>query len=226
MGAPGQEADLEILAIAIADRPGTETVSNAALAFEFARANGEDFDEIFRLELGGRSLAALAGDLSTQLGLRLEGDLPSNLERLRAFCSERRFLLVLDGADEPPPPQLIFGERCSTLICTEAGPQAAGDPLRLVQQALNQSFFPADWTELCALARQGRRLAREQGRMAESFELMQQWHAAAVEEEDRAVLSESAREMVWILEGWGRAEEAERLEYRRTTEFEEQMRLF
>ena len=77
-----------------------------------------------------------------------------------------------------------------------------------------------------SLARLGRRLAREQGRMAECFELMQQWHAAAEEEEDRAVLSESAREMVWILEGWGRTEEAERLEERRAIEFDEQMRLF
>jgi hypothetical protein len=55
---------------------------------------------------------------------------------------------------------------------------------------------------------------------------MQQWYAAAEIEDDRAVLNEAAREMVWILEGWGRTEEAERLEYQRTAEFEEQMRLW
>jgi len=84
----------------------------------------------------------------------------------------------------------------------------------------------AHWAGMCSLARQGRRLAHEQGRIAECFELMQQWYAVAEEEDDRAVLSEAAREMVWILEGWGRVEEAERLEYRRVTEFEEQMKLF
>ncbi|HXB69779.1 MAG TPA: TIR domain-containing protein [Candidatus Acidoferrales bacterium] len=235
------EADLEILGIAIADRPGVETITSIALAFEFAQSFGEDFDEVFRLEAGARTLAALAGDLATQLGMRLEGDLPSNLERLREFCRARRFLLLIDGAlmdgvavdgvlmdgaHEPAPGQLIFGGRCSTLMVSEAGPESNGDPLRPIQRAFHCSDSPLGWAERSALARLGRRLAREQGRMAECFELMQQWHAAAGERDDRAVLSESAREMVWILEGWGRTEEAERLEYVRATEFDQQMRLF
>jgi hypothetical protein len=224
------EADLEILGIAIADRPGAETIGSIALAFEFAQAFGEDFDEVFRLssvsERGGRTLAALAGDLATQLGMWLDGDLPSNLERLREFCSARRFLVLMDGAHEPAPEQLIFGGRCSTLIVSEAGPEADADPLRPIQRAFTSPDAPLEWAERCAMARLGRRLARDQGRMAECFELMQQWHAAAGEQDDRAVLSESAREMVWILEGWGRTEEAEQIEHRRATEFDEQMRLF
>ncbi len=222
----GNAADLEILGIAIADRPGTETVASAELAFEFVHAYREDFDEVFRLESAGRTLAALAGDLSAQLGMRLEGDLQSNLERLRGLCSERRFLLLLDGISGPPPHPLMFGGRCSVLIATEAGPEIGSDPLRLAQQALARVDPAAGWAEICSLARQGRRLAHEQGRIAECFEMMQQWHAAAESEDDRAVLSESAREMVWILEGWGRTEEAERLEYHRATEFDEQMRLW
>jgi hypothetical protein len=219
-------ADLEILGIAIADRPGTETVASAALAFEFVHAYREDFDEVFRLESGGRTLAALSGDLAAQLGMRLEGDLQSNLDRLRGFCSERRFLILLDGAHEPAPHQLIFDGRCSTLIATEAGPDAGSAPLRQAQQAFARIDPAAGWAALCSLARQGRRLAREQGRIAECFELMQQWYAAAEVEDDRAVLNEAAREMVWILEGWGRTEEAERLEYDRATQFEDQMRLW
>lgn len=219
-------ADLEILGIAIADRPGTETVASVALAFEFVHAYREDFDEVFRLESGARTLAALSGDLAAQLGMRLEGDVPSNLERLRGFCSERRFLMLLDGVQEPAPHQLIFGGRCSTLITTEAGPDAGSDPLRLAQEALAHLDPAAGWAGMCSLARQGRRLARDRGRIAECFELMQQWHAAAAIEDDRAVLNESAREIVWILEGWGRTEEAERMEYDRATEFEDQMRLW
>jgi len=219
-------ADLEILGIAIADRPGTETVASAALAFEFVHAYREDFDEVFRLESGGRTLAALSGNLAAQLGMRLEGDVPSNLERLQAFCRERRFLILLDGVHHAAPHRLIFDGRCSTLLCTEAGPQAGSDPLGLVQQAFARLDPAAGWDAMCSLARQGRRMAREQGRIAECFELMQQWHAAAENKDDRAALNESAREMVWILEGWGRTEEAERMEYDRATEFEEQMRLW
>jgi TIR domain len=223
---PANAADLEILGIAIADRPGTETLASPALAFEFVQAYREDFDEVFRLEAGGRTLAALSGDLATQLGMRLEGDVQSNLERLRGFCSERRFLMLLEGVQESVSHELIFGGRCSTLMATGAGPQSGSDPLRKIQDALAR-IDPADgWAGMCSLARQGRRLAREMGRIAECFELMQQWHAAAVIEDDRAVLNESAREMVWILEGWGRTEEAERLEYDRATEFEEQMKLW
>jgi hypothetical protein len=227
----GRDADLEILGIAIADRPGTESVAGIALAFEFVHAFGEDFDEVFRLPSAGRTLAALAGDLAAQLGMRLEGDLPSNLERLRQFCAPRRFLVLMDGVlmdgvPVPAPDQLIFGGRCSTLLVSEAGPEANADPLVPIQRAFSSLNSPLEWAELCAMARLGRRLAREHGRMAECYELMQQWHAAAEEQDDRAVLSESARELVWILEGWGRTEEAERLEYVRATEFDEQMRLF
>jgi hypothetical protein len=122
--------------------------------------------------------------------------------------------MLLDGVQEPAPHQLIFGGRCSTLIATESGPDTGSDPLRIIQNELARIDPAADWAEMCSLARQGRRLAREQGRIAECFELMQQWHAAAGIEDDRAVLNESAREMVWILEGWGRTEEAARLSAR------------
>ena len=54
---------------------------------------------------------------------------------------------------------------------------------------------------------------------------MQLWHVAAEVRGDRKVLDESAREMVWILEGWGREEETRILDIRRTAEFDDQMQL-
>jgi hypothetical protein len=54
---------------------------------------------------------------------------------------------------------------------------------------------------------------------------MQQWHAAAADEEDRAVLDESAREQIWIVEAWGRGEEAQLLDYERARRFDDQMML-
>src|SRR5208283_4814822 len=74
-------------------------------------------------------------------------------------------------------------------------------------------------------ARRALRLAAGQGRLAESFELLGKWHALAQAREDRRILEESAREMVWILEGWDRLEEARRLEYRRATQYDDQMAL-
>src|SRR5208283_5290200 len=74
-------------------------------------------------------------------------------------------------------------------------------------------------------ARRALRLAAEQGRLAESFELLGQWHELAQARGDRRILEESAREMVWILEGWDRLEEARKLEFRRATQYDDQMAL-
>jgi hypothetical protein len=224
---PGLAPQIEALGAAIADRPGVATVDRAALALEFARVFREDFDEVIRLECGGRSLAALAGDLATQLGLRLESDLELNLVGLRKFCAARRYLLWLEGASADEAGELAPGRGSSTLVSTEPRPEAPPDDqsLRDIQHLFNHPGLVDDWAALCRLARQGLRLAGEQGRLAESFELLQKWHALAEACGDRRILEESAREMVWILEGWDRLEEARRLEYRRATQYDDQMSL-
>jgi hypothetical protein len=55
---------------------------------------------------------------------------------------------------------------------------------------------------------------------------MTQWRAMAEEHDDRAIVDEASRELVWILDGWGRTEEARQLEQVRATEFDEQLPLF
>src|SRR5207248_6671562 len=93
-----------------------------------------------------------------------------------------------------------------------------------IQRAFRQPI--GDWTELCRMARIGRRLLGEQRRMAECHELMEQWRSAAELRGDRAVMNEAAREMVWILQAWGRDEDASRLAYERVVQYDEQMWLF
>jgi hypothetical protein len=222
----GEESagSLEVLGIAIADCPGVETVNDTGLAFDFVRAFREDFDEVLYVDCGERSTAALAGDLGVQLGMRLEGRVPENLERLREFCAARRMLVLLDDLRDRESHPLVFGGRCSTLISTGCNPERKRSELEEIQSALSQPR--RDWDEVCQMVRQGRRITREQGRIAECFELMRQWNEAAEEREDRKALEESAREMVWILESWGMQEEAARLEYRRATEYADQMALF
>jgi hypothetical protein len=102
-------------------------------------------------------------------------------------------------------------------------PAPETDPLRRAQRALRGAEADSGWEELCAMARLGRRLCTEQGRIAELYELMGQWHEAAEARDDRKAMEESARELVWILQGWGRSEEAHRIEVRRVTELTDQM---
>lgn len=213
-------ADLEVLGIAVADRPGMEFAETAELAGAFAEEFRPDFDAVFSLECGRRSLAALAGDLGAQLGLRLEGPISENLERLRQFCEARRFLIVLEDVPELIPPELVFGGRCSTLATVDSR-SAPPDEIRRIEAAVADPSTP--YADVCAAARRGRRLLRDAGRIAELHEVMQQWHSAAADEEDRAALDESAREQIWILDSWGRGAEARSLDYDRAARFEDQM---
>ena len=118
-----------------------------------------------------------------------------------------------------------FGGNCSTLMVAESGPmeRPCAESLRAIQAKF--AHPGGDWLELCRLVRIGRRVARDQNRIAELYELLRDWHVLADAQGDRHILDESAREMVWVLEGWGRFAEAARLERRRVTEFGEQMAL-
>lgn len=214
--------DLDVLGIAVADRPGTEVAASAAVAAEFAREFRQDFDAVVTVQCGDRPLASIAGDLACRLGLRLEGPLAENLERLAGFCSGRRMLIVLEDVADLIPHELVFGGRCSTI----AAPDSISTETDEIREARRVVADPRSrWDAVCAAARQGRRLLRDSGRIAELYELMQEWHSLAEDEADRPALDESAREIVWILEAWGRSEEALALDYDRAARFDDQMQL-
>jgi len=213
--------DLEVLGLSLADRPGCETIESAELARDFARAFQQDFDAVLWLECGERSRTELAGDLAAQLGLRLEGPAEENIARLRAFCEPRRLLLVLEDVRSGEATDLAPGGRCSTLVSTAPAAAAPPDEIRAIQQAVRH--MPEPWPDLCARVRQGRRLLRDAGRIAELHEMMLAWLAAAETRGDRAVADESARELIWILESWGWTGDARRLDRYRAAEYEDQM---
>ena len=215
-----RDPDLEVLGIAIADRPGTEQVADSGVAERFIHAFQQDFDAVLSIDCGQRSLAALTGDLAAQFGLRLEGDAESNLAHLQEFCAERRFLILLKDLRGSVLP---FAGRTSTLMVPGPVTEPDDESIRGIQRALRGPV--GDWSEFCRLVRLGRRLTRDAGRIAECYEMMQQWHAAAELREDRKALDESARERVWILHSWDRADEARHLDYHRACEFDEQMPL-
>lgn len=219
-GPSARDGNLEVLGIAISDRPGAEWAADEEIARRFIRGFRQDFDAVLEVECGERSPAALAGDLGAQLELRMEGDVESNLAYLREFCSARRLLIALKDPNDAP---LEFGGRASTLRFPGTIIEPRDESIRGIQRALRER--PADWPEYCRMARLGRRLTRDAGRIAECHEMMAQWHAAAEARGDLKALDESARELVWILESWGRADEAYKLDYLRAIEFDEQMGL-
>jgi hypothetical protein len=218
-GAP-RDPDLEVLGIAIADRPGTEHIDGDSLAERFIHAYHQDFDAVLRVDCGERSLAAITGDLAAQLGLRLEGDAESNLARLQDFCAAHRFLVVLAA---PGMRDLSFTGRSSTLLVSAAVTEPADESIRGIQHALRHPS--GGWMEFSRLARLGFRLTRDAGRIAECYEILRAWQENAEIIGDRLVLDETSRELVWILHSWDREEEATQLEYRRARQYQDQMML-
>jgi hypothetical protein len=119
--------------------------------------------------------------------------------------------------------RFCFGGRASSLRFPGVVVEPRDESIRGIQAVLRER--PRDWTEYCRLARLGRRLTRETGRIAECHELMARWHAEAEARQDRNALDESARELVWILESWGRGDEAYRWDMVRASEYADQMML-
>ena len=60
-------------------------------------------------------------------------------------------------------------------------------------------------------------------RLAEAFEILQDWQRAAEQHGDRRVLEDCAWEQIWILEQWGRTSEARQLDTIRREHFADQM---
>jgi hypothetical protein len=241
---------LEGLDVALADRPGfavlagSPNAGNTALSLEFAVRFRDDFDEVVWLPCGEHSLASVAGMAAAQLDLRLEGQLDENIARLRDFSHHRRFLFVFDDVRTRDVLELAPGGRSSTLVTTHdptlldhalapnsARPQSAADLLipagdEMALTALR--FFQvldADWTEACRAARLVRHLASGRGRNAELYDVMRAWHSAAIGNGDPTAQNESARELAWILERWGRYGDIGDLSWQ-GAEMHEQMTLF
>jgi hypothetical protein len=81
----------------------------------------------------------------------------------------------------------------------------------------------ADWPLASKLARRGLAWAKAQDRLAEAFEMLQDWSHAGERQGDRRVLEDCAWEQIWILEHWGRTSEARELDSIRREQYAEQM---
>lgn len=83
----------------------------------------------------------------------------------------------------------------------------------------------SDWPLASKLARRGIAWAKTQDRLAEAFDILQDWSRAAEQHGDRRVLEDCAWEQIWILEHWGRTAEARILDGIRREQYADQMSL-
>ena len=286
---PAAETQVERLAASLADARGTALLADTAAALHFAARHGAEFEAVLWAG-AGQSAAALAGELAAALGLRLDGELPANVARLRAACEGRRFLVVVDGDEGdrlglftptglssvlvvaqpavPVPPDMAgdyhslaaamaaCGPACSLELAAEAADldaaraaaaaenlEARGLILRLdarldryrvlhaapcagppderharavlyagdlpaVRHVFTQALAGGAWPQAADFGRRAAALATREERLAEAFEILEALCAAAGTHGDRDTLEHAAREQAWILERWGRFEDA------------------
>jgi tetratricopeptide (TPR) repeat protein len=120
----GREAELKALRERLSEEgsvvpvQGFPGLGKTTLALEFAHRFKTDFEAVYWLQCVKTDLAALAGELMFQLGVHIEGDLEKILHDLRAECSSKRCLLVLDNVEDEAPGRLIPGGRASVLVTT------------------------------------------------------------------------------------------------------------
>ena len=89
--------------------------------------------------------------------------------------------------------------------------------------ALSREGDEEAWTLACDLAWRGFAFATRERRVAEAFELMEQLSRAAEHRADRGTSERCSREQVWLLEGWGRHQEARRLDQHCRVNYQGQM---
>lgn len=79
------------------------------------------------------------------------------------------------------------------------------------------------WALACDLAKRGVALLKRKRRQAEAFELLGAISRAAEQREDRRVLEHFSRDQIWMLESWGRLEEAQTIFHNCRAIFDDQM---
>jgi hypothetical protein len=101
-----------------------------------------------------------------------------------------------------------------------------GEDLTAYWPGLQHAFawaLDTDWRLASTLARRGLAWAKAQDRLAEAFEILQDWQRAAEQCADRRVLEDCAWEQIWILEQWGRTHEARELDGIRPERYADQL---
>lgn len=187
--------DLEALYRTLADQSGTLTASGP-MAERFAQQAGRDFEAVFWVSSHGRTLAQIAGDLGSQLGMTLDGPVEDNCRRIGEMLSGKRCLVVLDAPQVPVDAIMPTGR--TSFLFTDEPVQPANDMRTL---AAARALVSAR-------------------RYAEAYEVLYELFYSDIEPES------CARELVWICEHWDQVEEANAYRFSYQPVSSEQLRLF
>ena len=174
---------LENLYSTLADRGGTLAAGGTETS-QFVKEAADEFEAVLWVPCHGRTLAESAGELASQLGLTLDGDVKENCGRILDLLALRRCLVVLDAPASAIVGALTAVGRTSTAITLEA--------VKVLETPRN----PAYARSLVAAKR-----------YAEAYELLYELLDAVIDPEW------CARELTWICEHWGRVEEANALRF-------------
>ena len=164
--------DLEPFYRDLADRAGVVTAT-AESARRFGREAAGDFEAVCRIA-GGGTLAEIAGELGTQLGMTLDRPVADNCRRIRDLLEAKRCLVIFEAPEVPVADLMPEGGRTSFVITADSL-SAARRPKTL---AAARSLVSA-------------------GRLAEAYELLHELFDGGVDSES------CARELTWICDHWG-----------------------
>jgi hypothetical protein len=189
-------ADFEDLYSALADRAGTLKTTGAD-ATRFENEAGQEFEVVLSIPCYRRSLAQVAGELGSQLGVILDGPVEENCRRIHELLFTRRCLLILDAPAPDVAAEVIPQGRTSTLVTL--------DPVSVIETPRSLAYA----RKLIAASRH-----------AEAYELLYALLDSDISSAD------CARELSWICEQWNRVEESDSLRFHHRLPPVEQLSLF
>jgi len=120
----GREQEIETLRTRLKEQGSVAYVSGLAgrgkttLALEYAHRHQRDFESVHWLPCQQRTLIQITGELTWQLGLKLDGDLDAIVRELNGHCARKRCLLIFDNVEDDTPARLLPSGRTSVLITT------------------------------------------------------------------------------------------------------------
>jgi tetratricopeptide (TPR) repeat protein len=123
----GREAELEELKerlsqpgalVPVIGMPG---IGKTYLAREFIRRHASLFEPVYELQCEKKDLAAMATELASLAGLRLEGEAVRVAAELRQYLSGKRCLLLLDNVENDQAGELVPGGRASVVVTARDG---------------------------------------------------------------------------------------------------------
>ncbi len=215
--------DLEPLACLLSDRPGVHAEVERDLALRLAHRHASDFEGVFWLSCENRSRAGILGDTAHMLGLKLRGSLERNASALQAFCAARRLLFVFEHVAPSDRPLVTFGGRTSVMFVAahslgarssleeaaalfsnwRSNSDACFGVLGDVQSHLRglPAYSGEHWRMAVSLGSAAFSFARQAGRLAEAYELMDLL-IDAMRSRDPLAVPRLEWERSWILEEW------------------------